>query len=455
MRRIEPESLPQVVLKFMKEFGSKGHEVYLVGGAIRDLVMNKFFDYDVTPNDYDFATNAHPQQVINMFEKLGCTVVPTGIEYGTVTVLYEYEEFEVTTYRKDIEYIDGRRPDVIEFAETLEEDLSRRDFTMNAMALGLDGDVRDPYDGMSDLTAGVIDFVGDTAERLYEDGLRIMRLARFAARYGLKVDPNTPCIDISHISAERMRDELSKTIMTDRPMYGLELMRELGILEQVLPELMKAYNLEQNNKYHDKTVYYHILSAVDNTEKDLTLRLAALFHDIGKPECKTIDQDGIGHFYMHEGIGSVMTEVIMDRLKFPKALTSDVKKLVKFHMVRSEHTNGRAVRKFMRKFNDNELMPKLFKLKIADRMAGAKPHSLDFTNIYRVMFAIEEEIKRDPPLDVSSLHINGHDLIKIGFKGQAIGEALEILMIAVIEEPSENTRANLLYLANEYYKVRP
>ncbi len=453
-RRIELDTLPPVVLEFMKEFGSKAYEVFLVGGAIRDLVMNKYFSYGAEPNDYDFATSTLPEDVVSLFEEKGYTVVPTGIEYGTVTVLYKGEQFEVTTYRKDVEYKDGRRPDVISFSETIEEDLARRDFTMNAMALGLDGDIRDPYDGFGDLELGVIDFVGDAETRLYEDGLRVMRLARFAARFGLKVDPETPRIDIAHISAERKRDELSKTIMTDNPKYGLELMRELGILEQVLPDLMACYDLDQLNPYHDKTVYYHILEAVSNTEKDLVLRLSALFHDIGKPKCKTVDENGIGHFYMHESIGAVMVEEIMDDLKFPKAITEKVKKLVKFHMVRSEPAHGRVIRRFIRKFGDNELLPSLFKLKVADRLAGSKARSFDFSDIYRRLFDIEAELEKNPPLDVSLLHVNGHDMMELGFKGKEIGEALELLLESVLDDPELNVKHLLIKEAKDIYKTK-
>lgn len=442
--KIDMKTLPSNVINFMNEMESFSAEVFLVGGAVRDIVMKEHFGYEATPKDYDFATNFPPSLVIELFEAKGHTVLPTGIDYGTVTVMYNGDAFEVTTYRLDVEYIDGRRPDVVEYAKTIEEDLDRRDFTMNAMALGLNGILLDPHDGVGDLTLGVIDFVGNTEDRLHEDALRILRLARFAARFGLTVNPEIPRISVSHLSAERIREELNKTIMTDNPTYGIELMRELGILKQILPELMDCYGLDQESKYHDKTVYYHILDVVSKTEADLGLRLAALFHDLGKPTTKTIGEDGYGHFYMHEKVSEVITRKIMERLKYSNDMTDEVTKLVSFHMDRGASTRGSTLRRFIRKFNANHLIEKLFKLRVADRMSHSMPYCLKFDSIYKVKFALEEELSKEPAVDVSALNINGHDLMSLGFEGKKIGECLNKLMEVVLEYPEENIKSILI-----------
>ncbi|MCR4626937.1 MAG: HD domain-containing protein, partial [Treponema sp.] len=319
-------------------FKEAGFEAYLVGGAVRDMLLGK------TETDWDLTTNATPEQVMKIFKK----VIPTGIAHGTVTVLFMGKQIEVTTYRTDSEYSDGRHPDKVIFTSSLEDDLSRRDFTMNAIAASLEtGEIKDPFNGISDIKNKIIRTVGNPFDRFTEDGLRPIRAIRFSSQLDFEIEKKTfEAITTPEvrkktlgISIERFRDEFVKTLKSNAPSKGFHLMEQTGILEYFIPELSFCRGVIQGDGrgFHEFDVLDHLLYACDGACNDnLIVRLAALFHDIGKPETKREQlSDSSGEkitFYNHESVSERITEKILTRLRFPNATVNEVCHLVKNHM---------------------------------------------------------------------------------------------------------------------------
>ncbi len=308
-----PEDFQRPLGEFINTFNKNGFECYLIGGCVRDLILG----YELY--DYDFATNARPEQVMKLFKR----VIPTGIKHGTVTVLVKGMEFEVTTFRSDGKYLDGRRPEKVHYADSLDEDVMRRDFTINGMAYDLKKDeVIDHVGGMDDLNKGIIRTIGDPIERFSEDGLRTFRACRFAAKLGFVIEDKTfeaisETLNISAlVSAERVREELMKLLSSGVPSVGFECMRKSGLLKLWLPELDSCYEIDQN-KFHVHDIYYHSLYSCDAAPADKPLiRLSALLHDIGKVNTRKPGDDGDFTFYNHEVIGARMVKKILRRLKF-------------------------------------------------------------------------------------------------------------------------------------------
>lgn len=329
--------LPKYVLSVAEKLEEAGYEAHLVGGSLRDLLLDRI------PKDYDIATNAYPEQIEALFPKS----IPTGAKFGTIVVLVpdehgETQQIEVTTYRNESDYVGGRWPSKVEFTREIKADLERRDFTINAMALRLEdakleqSDLIDPFGGQEDLKAGVIRAVGDPVERFTEDGLRPIRACRLAANLGFEIEPETfaaiskTLTIIDNISAERVRDELNKLVLNSpKPSLGFELLRESGILEIIIPELLEGIEVNQL-EYHVDDVYTHSLKALDIAED--SVKWAALFHDIAKPRTYSQDDDGSVHFYGHDQQGAEMTREIMARLKFSKAEIKRTANLVRWHM---------------------------------------------------------------------------------------------------------------------------
>ncbi|NLA59802.1 MAG: CCA tRNA nucleotidyltransferase [Firmicutes bacterium] len=318
------------VLKVMDALEKAGYRAYLVGGSVRDLLLNR------QPKDWDIATDAHPPQVRALFER----TAPTGEKYGTVTVLGDIP-VEVTTFRKDGRYLDGRRPETVEFSSSLEEDLTRRDFTLNALACGRDGHVVDYVGGLQDLRHRIIRSVGDPGDRFREDALRMLRAHRLVAELGgdFHIEPRT--LDaiaknahlILNVSWERIRDELVRILMSDNP-GEIRHLYHSGILGHILPELAECYGFQQSSKHHDKDVFEHSVVALESAPRRLQVRLAALLHDVGKVKTMTIDESGEGHFYGHNVKSEEMARQAMRRLKFDVQTISSVCTLIREHMVR-------------------------------------------------------------------------------------------------------------------------
>lgn len=434
--------LPKNVTKVLDTIKANGYEAYLVGGCVRDGLMNK------EPKDYDIATSARPEQILSMFTK----TIPTGLKHGTVTVVEDEENIECTTFRIDGEYSDGRRPDCVSYAKTIEEDLSRRDFTMNAIAFDGDNYI-DPYNGISDIQNKTIKAVGSPSVRFNEDGLRMMRCIRFACQLEFRIDGMTQTAITSNsnliksISAERVRDEICKILISNNPGYGINLLLENGLLEIVLPELQKCVGFNQHNPYHDKDVHNHILTVVEGTTCDLITRLAALFHDIAKPDTFTLDDNGIGHFYGHELESAHMAMSIMKRLKFDNKSIDDVFLLVKDHL--SYCKNPKTIKKLINRVGNHNIY-KLFDLMRADIVGHKPPHN--FTKLDTMIEKTKMIYESKEPTSLKELAVNGHDLFKVGIeKGKLMGEILRDLMELVLESPDLNEKDKLIEIVKGKY----
>jgi tRNA nucleotidyltransferase (CCA-adding enzyme) len=445
-----PASAKKEITDLFNKFTVKGFECYLVGGSVRDLVLG----HEVL--DYDFATNARPEDVIKIFRR----TVPTGIKHGTVTVLMKDRQYEVTTYRADGKYIDGRRPDSVSFSETLEQDVRRRDFTINGLAYDIANEkIIDYVNGLEDIGKRIIRTIGDPLERFSEDGLRPYRACRFAAKLYFSIDAGTlsaisKTIDTAKaVSSERIRDEILKIMDTEKPSIGLEYMRETGLLKLALPELLDGYNVKQN-KFHIYDIYYHSLYSCDAIPgADGIIKFAALLHDIGKAATRKEDEKGEGTFYNHEVVGAKMTRRIMKRLKFSNEEIIKVTNLIINHMFHyvDDWTDG-AVRRFMRKVG-LENLEDLLMLRLADRRGNGQRDGLP-APILQLQKRIDKVIEEDSALTVKDLDIDGH-VIMTEFNvtpGPVIGKILNELLEIVLDDPETNNRETLLAKAREIYK---
>jgi putative nucleotidyltransferase with HDIG domain len=436
-------------------FQSRGRKLYLVGGAVRDILR------DVEPHDWDLATDAEPGEVIDLFRGLKprVRVIPTGIKHGTVTVHYRGLSYEVTTFRTESEYRDGRRPESIVFALKVEEDLSRRDFTMNAVAVELPGgQAVDPFGGVRDIGRKIIRCVGNPRERFQEDGLRSLRAVRFAAQLGFTVEPTTlraipPSLHVSAgVSAERIRDELDKIIASPRPSLAFRLMEQTGLLEQTLPELLLCRGVEQKG-YHSFDVLDHSLLSCDYAaEKDypMAVRLAALFHDIGKPETRQKDGPGQWTFYQHEKHSVWLTEELMNRLRYPNSRIAEVCRLIACHMFHYEDVwSDGAVRRFIIRVG-RENLDNIYRLRRCDSY-GMRGTEAPPGELAALVSRVDRELAGNRALALKDLAISGKDLIAAGIRpGKHMGIILHELLETVVDDPDSNERETLLNIALRY-----
>ncbi len=444
--KLDRSIVPFNVLELLRLIDKSGLEAYLVGGCVRDCLLGK------EPKDWDVATNATPEQVKQVFPY----VIPTGEKYGTVTVIMDKETseimpvqmIEVTTYRSDGNYSDGRRPDEVTYSQSIEEDLSRRDFRMNAIAWNpLSDDVVDPYDGIKDIENKRINCVGSAKERFSEDALRMLRLIRFSAQLGFSPRANDLLAvkDNAHlmknVSQERIRDELIKILLSPQPGQAFGDMYITGLLDYIIPELSECAGFGQNNPHHNKDVFDHILAVIDASTCDLKVRLAALFHDIGKPRTYS-EVDGIGHFYGHQIVGAEMTTEIMRRLRFPLELTTDINKLVFEHMSRVPKIRPKNIKRMINRVGDHNMLD-LIELMKADIIGHAGEP--DFTQTDLILSEYERILQEKPPMSLKDLAINGDDLIAIGWKpGKMMGAALTEAYEYMLDNPQYNTKEHLL-----------
>jgi poly(A) polymerase/tRNA nucleotidyltransferase (CCA-adding enzyme) len=421
----------------------------LIGGCVRDLILG----YEVY--DYDFATNAKPEQVMKLFRK----VIPTGIKHGTVTVLFNNLKLEVTTFRSDGKYIDGRRPENINYADTLEQDVMRRDFTINGLAYDLIKDeVIDYAGGIDDLNKGIIRTIGDPIDRFSEDGLRTFRACRIAAKLSFIIEQNTfdaikDTINVaSMVSAERVRDELMKLLTVGLPSAGFEYMRKTGLLKLWFPELESCYGIDQN-KYHAHDIYYHSLYSCNAAPCNKPLiRLVALLHDIGKVNTRRLGDNGDYTFYNHEVIGARIVRKMMKRLKFSNTEIETVNNLVINHMFHyTDDWSDGAVRRFMRKVGV-ENIPDLFLLREADRQGNGSRNGIPGP-IIKLQNRIDKIIEAENAITVKDLKINGHTLMdRFSLKpGPIIGKILHELLEIVLDLPEMNEEEILIEKSEEIY----
>ena len=431
--------MPEGAAKILEELRRAGYEAYVVGGCVRDSILGR------DPQDWDITTSALPEQVKAVFRR----TVDTGIKHGTVTVLLGGSQYEVTTYRIDGDYKDGRHPENVSFVRELSEDLRRRDFTINAMAYSEETGLVDLFEGIRDIQERRIRAVGDPAERFSEDALRIMRAVRFSAQLGYEIDPATcdairrQADGLRRISAERIRVELDKLLTSEHP-EALRTAYELGILKEFLPELVTCMDCGQNNPHHCYTVGEHIIHAVCAADNDRILRLAMLLHDIGKPLCKTTDEDGTDHFHGHAALSARIADQILRRLKYDNDTRGKVVRLVEYHGMDMEYT-PESVRRGIVKVGV-ELFPLLMKVKQADGAAQSSYRADEKREqTLRWMALYTEILERGDPLQLSDLAVKGKDLIAAGMKPSAgLGAVLEEMLDDVLAAPEHNTKEYLM-----------
>ncbi len=431
--------LPGKVNMILKTLQAGGFAAYAVGGCVRDSVLGR------EPDDWDITTSARPQEIKALFGR----TVDTGLQHGTVTVMLQRESFEVTTYRIDGVYEDGRHPKAVTFTADLREDLRRRDFTINAMAYNEETGLVDLFGGLADLKAGVIRCVGDAAERFTEDALRMMRAVRFSAQLGFAIERETEAAiralapGIRQVSAERIQAELIKLVTAPHPDY-LRTAWECGITAQIFPEFDRAMEMPQHHPHHSYCVGEHILRSMAAIEADKVLRLTMLFHDLGKPAVHTTDASGIDHFKGHAAVSRDIAEAVMNRLKFDNATKDRVTKLVSCHDCYIPET-PRGVRRAAAKVGP-ALMPLLFSVKRADIAAQSGYQEAEkLETVAHIERIYREIMMQNQCLTLKDLAVSGRDLIAAGMQpGKAMGETLNRLLELVLENPEYNTKEYLL-----------
>ena len=431
--------LPEAVRNIINTLQSAGYEAWAVGGCVRDSILGR------VPDDWDITTSARPEQVKAIFKK----TVDTGIQHGTVTVLWNRAGYEVTTYRIDGEYEDSRHPKEVQFTASLREDLRRRDFTINAMAYNEEAGLVDIFGGIEDIRAKKIRCVGDPMERFSEDALRMMRAVRFSAQLGYEIEEETEAAicrlspTLQKISAERIRTELVKLLISLHPEL-LEACWRTGMTAVFLPEFDRMMETSQNNPHHCYNVGEHTIRAMKASAPEKTLRLALLFHDMGKPETKTTDGEGIDHFRGHEVKSSDMARTVMRRLKFDNNTIDRVVRLVRAHDIKIE-PGQKYMRRALNRLGE-DIFPELFAVKEADLEAqSVYQREEKQTELLVMRKDYEAVLKSKACVSLKNLAVNGKDLIAAGAApGKGLGEMLQKLLEEVLEEPERNTREYLL-----------
>ena len=445
-KTIKNESIPSEILEVMNTLEKAGFEAFLVGGCVRDLLLNR------KPKDWDITTNAAPEEIIPLYEK---TVYENN--FGTVAIILENTEdktlkqIEITPYRTEGKYSDKRHPDTVSFSKNINDDLSRRDFTVNALAYNPSkSQLIDLFEGIKDIKVKTIRTVGNSSDRFSEDALRMIRAIRFSCELGFAIESDTlqaiveTAQSISEISAERTRDEFIKIIMSPEPIVGIAMLQKTGMLKYIIPEIEQGIGCEQGGA-HKFDVYEHLLQALQHSADKgwpLEIRLSALFHDIGKPKTRRAGVKKAYTFYGHEVVGARMARVIMERMKFPKDTTELVTSLVRYHMFFSdtEQITLSAVRRVVRNVGVENIWT-LMNVRECDRVGMAKVEAPYRLRKYHAMI---EQVLRDP-ISVSQLVVDGNVLMKeLDVKaGPRMGWILNSLLEEVLDDPEKNTREYL------------
>lgn len=425
--------IPDKVKFIIDTFYENNYEAFMVGGCIRDFLLSK------EPKDYDIATSALPNITESLFEK----TIPTGIKHGTITVLLDKEPFEVTTYRVEGEYKDNRRPDEISFVTNIKDDLSRRDFTINAFAYNSKEGLKDYFNGLEDLQNKIIRTVGDSNKRFNEDALRMMRAIRFASQLDFNIEKST--LDgikknknlLKNISSERIRDELCKLLLSDNPRKGLNLLKDCGVLDVIIPELTSLIGFNHKTKDYNEDLFDHTLSVVENTPNDLILRLSALFHDIGKPK-------------VNDNISEDITRKILTRLHFDNKTIKSVCILIKEYMNVLGNSTDIDIKRFINR-TSKENIYSLLEFQKA-HVLSLKNSDLDLYELNDIKNKIDNIINSNIPLSIKDLNIDGSILTKeLNLKpGKVIGETLNYLLEVVLNNPNLNNETILLEKAKTF-----
>lgn len=415
----------------------RGYPAYLVGGSVRDALMGRPI------HDLDVTTAAQPHQVKDVFPQL--RALDTGLQHGTITLLTQTGAVEVTTFRSEQGYSDHRHPSGVTFTASLEEDLSRRDFTMNALALGLDG-LHDPFHGAADIAHNLIRCVGDPETRFTEDALRMLRGLRFASTLGFSIEAETAaaihrCAPLlTHISTERITSELVRLLCGAH--VGQVLLQFHDVMTQIIPQLAPMVGFDQHTHYHSFDVYTHTVHTVEGVPPTSVLRLAALFHDIAKPQTFHLDEAGVGHFYRHAAIGAPLTQDILRQMRLPNSIIDQIVPLVKYHGL-TRDTPLNKLPKLIAKLGEEGFF-QLLALDQADSCAKHPHSSPEDGNWAEIGRVAREFLDTAPCLTLADLAVSGHDAMAAGLQGRAIGIALQALLGQVVDGRLENTREQLL-----------
>lgn len=430
-------SLPPGVSQLLQRLEDAGFAAYLVGGCLRDSLLGK------CPTDWDVATAALPQQVKTLFAD--ARVIETGLQHGTVTVILEGVQMEVTTFRRDGDYTDHRRPRQVTFTTHIREDLARRDFTVNAMAYSPLRGLEDPFGGRADLQAGILRAVGEAHLRFEEDALRILRLVRFCATLGFEVEASTAAAALAqrhllaHIAAERVLQELEKLLMGAHWVPALR--QFTPIITQVLPELAPSVGFDQNNYHHLYDVWEHTLHAMETCPPDRLVRWALLLHDCGKPHCYTVDFRGDGHFYGHAAISRDLTEQALTRLRMDTRSKDEILALV-YHHDHDLFATDQSLRRWLHRLGEESLR-RLLLVKRADNKGQAPKY--DRTAEYdHAEEMLDQVLARKECFGLRQLAVGGKDVMALGYQGPAVGAALNRALEAVISGTCPNETAALL-----------
>jgi poly(A) polymerase/tRNA nucleotidyltransferase (CCA-adding enzyme) len=449
-RRLKEFEFPEGIVSAVGRLKRAGYKAYLVGGCVRDILFGRVVE------DYDIATDAKPGEVMGLFRHN----IPTGIEHGTVTVVEGSLEIEVTTFRTEGKYTDARHPDNVVFVDKVEEDLKRRDFTINAFAYDpIEEQFIDLFDGLSDLSEGVIRAVGEPKERFEEDGLRPLRAIRFATVLDFYIDEETfiaigeAIKYLKMVAMERVLDELKKMMLATKPSIGYEYMRETGMMNYLFPELLEGYSITQN-EFHSYDIYTHSLYSMDSApiEKPL-IRWAGLFHDLGKARTRQVRDDERVIFYNHEIVSEQIAQKILDRIRFPKRDAEYVCHLIRHHMFNytPEWTDS-AVRRFIRRVGE-EVIADLFDLRLADFQASGVNFGFpEYLDEFRER--IEKILRAGDAITLNDLAVDGTDVMKIYEIGPSrdVGDVLNRLLEVVLDSPEKNNREYLLELLENWSK---
>lgn len=435
--------IPENVRAVIHSLENAGFEAYIVGGCVRDSFMGRI------PNDYDVCTNAKPDEVKAALS--GFKTIDTGIKHGTVTVISDNEPVEVTTYRIDGEYSDHRKPDSVEFTDQLTDDLSRRDFTINAMAYSDKTGVVDVFNGQKHLFNRKIRCVGEPEKRFEEDALRILRALRFASELEFVLDKDTDSAVhrcrklLRDVSEERITAELNRLLMGEN-VYDV-LMNYHDVIEVFIPEIAPCVGFNQQSRYHLYDVWEHTAMSVSQAKKDLTIRLAMLLHDISKPDCFKLDDNGQGHFYEHEQLGAEVAEKILRRLKYPNSVIEDVVTLIRYHYV-TPVDDERVIKRLMSKIG-SPAFHRLMEVQKADSRAK-QPFCMERVPLIdKINFKAYEIEKRGDCISLKDLAVNGNDIMELGYSGKAVGVVLEELLQSVISEEISNDKDALISMAKK------
>lgn len=447
-------SLPKEVMIACKILAGFGKKVFLVGGGVRDLISG------VTPNDWDLATDALPAEVAQIFSKMGYKVILTGLKFGTVTVLKQAHSLEITTFRTEGLYCDYRRPGSVCFVKEIGLDLSRRDFTVNAIAYDpVQEAFFDPFGGLNDLHKGEIKTVGDPHERIAEDPLRMLRGIRLAAELGFNLEERTKHAIVRNaeligmISSERIRTELNRILLSNHFLKGLEILKETGLLFLIIPELKAGWLLAQYNPAHQYTVLDHTFEALRYTPSSLGVRLAVLLHDVAKPLCFRKGEDGRGHFYGHHVLGAEMAEQVLRRLRYSKRVIQCVVLLIREHMVNLKMSHS-GLRRFIARVGKEKLSD-LLAVRRADLFAHSNKYVRSSLEEFELFCArLQGVMKERVPLKREELAVDGYDVLRVAGcrPSPLVGRVLKELWEEVMDDPAKNERSYLLGRIGEIVK---